>query len=58
MKKGKARKEALDMYNETKIISLEDSTLELWSKIISCYNEGKLYDPETNLLRKFKENKS
>jgi hypothetical protein len=40
---------------------LQDSTFELWSKVISSHIEGELYDPKTKLgkpVRKFKETKS
>jgi hypothetical protein len=30
----------------------------LWSEVISSYSKHELYDPETNPLKKFKENKS
>jgi hypothetical protein len=58
MKKGKTQEEVLDIHNEIKIITLEDSTFKLWSKVISSHNQGELYDPKTNPRRKFKENKS
>ena len=57
-KKGKSHEEALDIYNEIKIIRLQDETFELWSEVISSHNQGVLLDPETNPLKKFKENKS
>jgi hypothetical protein len=58
MKRGKARKEVLDIHNEIKVITLDDSTFELWNKVISNHDQGKLYDTETNPLQKFKETKS
>jgi hypothetical protein len=58
MKQGKTCKEALDIHNEIKIITSNDSTFALWSEVISSHSQGELYDPKTNPLRKFKENKS
>jgi hypothetical protein len=56
-KKGKSHEEALDIH-EIKIITSQDETIELWSKVISSHSQGELFDPETNPLKKFKENKS
>ena len=58
IKKGKTPKEALDIHNEIKIITSDDSTFALWSEVIASYSQGKLYDPETNPLEQFKVNKS
>jgi hypothetical protein len=57
-KKGKSYEEALDIHNEIKIITSQDETFELWSKVISSHSQGELFDPKTNPLKKFKENKS
>ena len=56
--KEKTQEEVLDIHNEIKIITLEDSTFKFWNKVILSYNQGKLYDPKTNPRQKFKENKS
>ena len=58
MEKGKTPEEALDIHNEIKIITSNDSTFALWSEIIASHNQGKLYDPKTNPLKQFKVNKS
>jgi hypothetical protein len=58
MKKGKTPEEALDIHNEIKIITSDDSTFALWSEVIASHSQGELIDPETNPLKKFKENKS
>jgi hypothetical protein len=58
MKKGKTPEEALDIHNEIKIITSDDSTFALWSEVIASHSQGELVDPETNPLKKFKENKS
>jgi hypothetical protein len=58
IKKRKSQEEALNIHNEIKIITLEDSTFVLWSKVISNHSQGELYNPKTNLLKIFKENKS
>jgi hypothetical protein len=57
-KKGKSHEEAPNIHNEIKIITSQDETFELWSKVISSHNQGELFDLETNPLKKFKENKS
>jgi hypothetical protein len=57
-KKGKIHHEALDIYNEVKIITSNDSIFALWSEIIASHNQGELHNPKTNSLKKFKENKS
>jgi hypothetical protein len=48
----------LDIYNEVKIITSNDSTFALWSEVIASYSQGELYDPKTNPLKKFKVTKS
>ena len=58
MKKGKTPEEALDIHNEIKIITSDDSTFALWSEVIANHSQGELLDLETNSLKKFKENKS
>jgi hypothetical protein len=58
MKRGKTPEEALDIYNEIKIITSDDSTFILWSEVIASHSQGELLDPETNPLKKFKENKT
>ena len=52
---SKSRKvdDALNIQNEIKIITADDSTFELWSEVISAHSTGELMDPET--MRKFKE---
>jgi hypothetical protein len=56
--KGLTHEEALDIYNEVKIITSNDSTFALWSEVIASYSQGELYDPKTNPLKKFKVTKS
>ena len=58
LKKGKSLEKALDIYNEIKIITFDDSTFALWSEVITSHSQGKLFDPETNPLKQFKVNKS
>jgi hypothetical protein len=58
MKRGKTPEEALDIHNEIKIITSDDSTFAMWSEVIASHSEGELLDPETNPLKKFKENKN
>ena len=58
LKKGKTLEQALDIHNEIKIITSDDSTFALWSEVIASHSQGKLYDPETNPLKQFKVNKS
>ena len=58
LKKGKSPEEALDIHNEIKIITSDDSTFSLWSEVISSHSQGELYDPETNPLKQFKMNKA
>jgi hypothetical protein len=58
MKKGKTLEEALDIHNEIKIITSDDSTFALWSEVIASHSQGELYDPETDPLKQFKVNKS
>jgi hypothetical protein len=50
--------EAFNIHNEVKIITSSDSMFLLWSEVISNHSQGKLYNPEMNPLKKFKENKS
>jgi hypothetical protein len=57
-KKRKTHDEALDIHNKIKIITSADSIFVLWSEVIASHNQDELYDPETNPLKKFKENKS
>ena len=58
LKKGKIPEEALDIHNEIKIITSDDSTFALWSEVIASHSQGKLFDLETNSLKQFKVNKS
>jgi hypothetical protein len=58
VKRGKTPEEALDIHNEIKIITSDDSTFALWSQVIASHSQGELFDPETNPLKKFKENKN
>jgi hypothetical protein len=58
IKRGKTPEAALDVHNEIKIITSDDSTFALWSKVIASHSHGELLDPETNPLKKFKENKN
>jgi hypothetical protein len=58
LKKGKTSEEALDIHNEIKIITSDDSTFALWSEVIESHSQGELLNPETNPLKKLKENKS
>ena len=58
MKKGKTLEEALDIYNEIKIITFDDLTFALWNEVIASHSQGELFDPETNPLKQFKMNKS
>ena len=58
LKRGKTAEEALDIHNEIKIITSADETFKLWSEVISEHSQGLLYDPETNPLKIFKENKA
>jgi hypothetical protein len=58
MKKGKAKEEALDIHNKIKIITSSDEIFKLWKKVIFSHSQDKLYDPKTNPLQKFRENKS
>jgi hypothetical protein len=58
VKRGKSHKEALDIYNKIIIIISNDSTFALWSEVIASHSQGELLDPETNHLKKFKDNKT
>ena len=58
VKKGKTPEEALDIHNEIKIITSDDSTFALWSEVIASHSQGELFDPESNPLKPFKVNKS
>jgi hypothetical protein len=58
LKRGKTPEEALDIHNKIKIITFDDSTFALWSEVIASHSQGELLDPETNPLKKFKENKN
>lgn len=37
-KKGKTHNEALDIHNDVKIITFDDSIFALWSEVIASYN--------------------
>jgi hypothetical protein len=58
VKRRKTPEEALDIYNEIKFITSDDSTFALWSEVTTSHSQGELLDPETNPLKKFKENKN
>ena len=58
LKKEKTPKEALDIHNEVKIITSNDSIFYLWSEVIASHSQDKFFDPEINPLKQFKVNKS
>jgi hypothetical protein len=58
VKRKKTHKEALDIYNKIKIMTSDDSTFAMWSEVIASHSQGELLDPETNPLKKFKDNKT
>ena len=58
VKRGKTHKEVLDIHNEIKIITFNDSTFPLWSEVIAGHSQRELLDPTTNPLKKFKDNKT
>jgi CRISPR/Cas system CSM-associated protein Csm2 small subunit len=58
VKRRRTHEEALDIHNKIKIITSDDSTFALWSEVIASHNQGELLDPETNSLKKFKDNKT
>ena len=51
--KSRKANDALNIQNEIKIITADDSTFELWSEVISAHSTGELTDPESG--KKFKE---
>jgi hypothetical protein len=57
LKKGKICKEVLNIHNEIKFITFDESTLALWDKEISNHFQGELHDLKIHPLRKFKKNK-
>jgi hypothetical protein len=58
VKRGKTPEEALDIHNEIKIITSDDSTFALWSEVLASHSQEELLDPKTNPLKKFKDNKT
>jgi hypothetical protein len=58
VKRGKTPEEALDIHNEITIITSNDSTFAMWSEVIRSHSQGEFLDPETNPLKKFKDNKT
>jgi hypothetical protein len=44
LKKGKICKEVLNIHNEIKFITFDESTLALWDKEISNHFQGELHD--------------
>lgn len=45
--------ERLNIRNEIKIITADDTTFGLWSEVISSHSTGELIDPDT--MKKFKD---
>jgi hypothetical protein len=58
VKRGKTHEETLDIHNKIKIITSNDSTFALWNEVIASHSHCEFLDPETNLLKKFKDNKT